>query len=1111
MGQKIRSVLGVLLSILLILSSLGSTLIEEVTASGSNDHEYCIETAYCDGCTDSEECTDGDHHDHDVALSEHQMFKDHIVSSSSTSSVTASRAACNHSYQLTQVEAPTCTKAGKKAYVCTKCKAWKPNASTVSISALGHSYQQQTTKQPTCGTAGTYVTKCTRCGAGSPTGNGSIPATGRHNWSLSGTTNATCTADGKRTYRCSGCGQTKTETISRLGHNMQQVTTKQPTCGTGGTYETKCTRCGAGSPTGNGTIPATGKHTYNVSAANCTTAKKCTVCGYVAQAALGHSMQQVTTKQPTCGTGGTYVTKCSRCGAGSPNGNGEIPATGKHTYNVTEANCTTAKKCTVCGYVAQAALGHNWDRSAATCTADKKCTRCGTVGAKATGHTYNVSAADCTTAKKCTKCGYVAQAALGHSMQQVTTKQPTCGTGGTYVTKCSRCGIGSPNGNGEIPATGKHTYNIENATCTTAKKCTVCGYVAQKALGHDYRQVTTKEPTCGTGGTYESKCSRCGIGSPTGNGEIPATGRHTYNIENATCTKDKKCTVCGYIAEKAGHDWNRSEASCTEDKKCKRCGTVGEKATGHTFNVSAATCTTSKKCTKCGYVEKAALGHAYRQVTTKEPTCGTGGTYETKCSRCGIGSPTGNGEIPATGKHTCNIAEATCTKDKVCTTCGKIIEKAPGHDGEWITTLEPSCKGSGKEEYICKVCGVVINGRSIQYYGEHNWNERDVATCTHRCKDCGFVEECHRFHKEERSGSKPCTIGIVYVCDDCKKEVIRNPKHTGDVHGFPVSRIEGDDCEFAIVWRRCPYCNEEFRDDIRGTAHTFVKGTCIYCKAFESWHDDNEAVKAVILTGIGHDSANTASLQRVQQAIAYHFNNEYNSDQIQELSQNDQKSTILNYLDEARFFAYCGHGDTDTSLAVYNVDGIYRSDISGMDLANLDIVCLIDCYSAGNCSVPKNNTTYMIPSESKTSDYVQYEQYRNSLAYQFCESGAMFCVGCNVAMDAVVADYWYKAFTPEYIRIVNEFDEEYSNQDWSIETKREVFRNEYLYPLVVQTSVDALDACYDDDADYDMWLNSFMFFQREHDNETGEEIITVTNLDLMAGDLERNAVSRNGR
>lgn len=56
-----------------------------------------------------------------------------------------------------------------------------------------------------------------------------------------------------------------------------------------------------------------------------------------------------------------------------------------HTWN--EADCTTAKKCSVCGATEGSALGHDW--TPATCTAYEACKRCGAVkGGDLLAHSY---------------------------------------------------------------------------------------------------------------------------------------------------------------------------------------------------------------------------------------------------------------------------------------------------------------------------------------------------------------------------------------------------------------------------------------------------------------------------------------------------------------------------------------------------------------------------------------------------------------------------------------------------------------------------------------------------------------------------------------------------
>ena len=378
--------------------------------------------------------------------------------------------------------------------------------------------------------------------------------------------NATCTSEGYRNYECSCGACMRSETIPKTPHNYNL---NAATC----TTAKKCRTCGYVAQAATG-------HSWNRASATCTASKSCTKCGAVGQAALGHAYCQVTTKQPTCGAAGTYETKCSRCGIGSPTGNGTIPPTGQHT----------------------------WNRSAASCTEAKKCVNCGTVG----------------------------QAALGHAYRQVTTKQPTCGAEGTYETKCSRCGIGSPTGNGTIAPTGQHTWTY---TSTTQPTCTANGYDLYtcstckqtkketiEKLGHAYSQVTTKQPTCGAEGAYETKCSRCGIGSPTGNGTIAPTGKHTWKY---TSTTESTCTANGY---------------------------------------DLYTCSVCKQ-TKKETLDR--IEHEYRLVVTKQPTKTENGVQSYMCSHCDavkwtkalyLVSYDGNGAIKGTtpGNQT-KVAGSTLT------------------------------------------------------------------------------------------------------------------------------------------------------------------------------------------------------------------------------------------------------------------------------------------------------------------------------------------------------------------------------------------------------------------------------------------------------------------
>ena len=66
-----------------------------------------------------------------------------------------------------------------------------------------------------------------------------------HTWDSGTVTKAaSCTAPGVRTFTCSDCGETRTESISALGHNYQSAPgEKLPTCTEAGEKTSVCTRC----------------------------------------------------------------------------------------------------------------------------------------------------------------------------------------------------------------------------------------------------------------------------------------------------------------------------------------------------------------------------------------------------------------------------------------------------------------------------------------------------------------------------------------------------------------------------------------------------------------------------------------------------------------------------------------------------------------------------------------------------------------------------------------------------------------------------------------------------------------------------------------------------
>ena len=220
--------------------------------------------------------------------------------------------------------------------------------------------------------------------------------------------------------------------------------------------------------------------------------------------------------------------------------------------------------------------------------------------------------------------------------------------------------------------TGVQAGNADITAALSSLSATKMIKVAAAVHEHswDAGKVTT-EATCTTDGVKTYTCSVC---KTTKTETIKATGHKETEIRNAV---EATCQQEGY----------------TGDKVCKTCGTVLEKGT-----------TIVKK------------DHSWDagKVTT-EATCTTDGVKTYTCSVCKtIKTET----IKATGHKETeirNAVEATCqqegyTGDKVCKTCGTVLEKGTtiakkNHtwDAGKVTT-EATCTTDGVKTYTCSVC-----------------------------------------------------------------------------------------------------------------------------------------------------------------------------------------------------------------------------------------------------------------------------------------------------------------------------------------------------------------------------------------------------------------------
>lgn len=78
----------------------------------------------------------------------------------------------------------------------------------------------------------------------------------------------------------------------------------------------------------------------------------------------------------------------------------------------TDATCTTAKACKICGKTEGSSLGHRWSKN--DCVSPKTCSVCGEASNQAAGHTW--IPATCTTPKTCSVCGMTQGGTAPHSL-----------------------------------------------------------------------------------------------------------------------------------------------------------------------------------------------------------------------------------------------------------------------------------------------------------------------------------------------------------------------------------------------------------------------------------------------------------------------------------------------------------------------------------------------------------------------------------------------------------------------------------------------------------------------------------------------------------------------
>ncbi len=588
-----------------------------------------------------------------------------------------------------------------------------------------------------------------------------------------------------------------------------------------------------------------------------------------------------------------------------------------HSHEWSDATCTEAKSCTVCGLSVGYALGHKADAS--ICTEDSICSVCGIVIREATEHVY--SEATCTDAMICQACGNTEGEPLGHDFTEATCTDPmTCincgitegealghigGEGGGSCDEapiCERCG--------EAYGFVSHTVTVSYVDAMPIYACDVCGatytledYIYLDGSESEYFQHidTNSSYSFSTADGYYDVRNITGT-TALYSAWIP-NGNYHELLSGFTCENNavgfisfRLNTYSSYqgfdmriAAGRGTAEWNWSDCATyifrVDPVNSEDQTTVGiygingtyiktvelgeDKFTGWMDVIIGIELNSDNTIEVTYYIDGellATYSGVMPIIVNKIQSVYINGRTEVVDSGYMlndfvIGYASNGSWTPGEpADHEHEWAEATCTDPMTCTVCGRTKGSALGHSTNAATCTESS---------VCSVCGIVVS----EPLG-HNYAE---ATCLSpaTCMNCGETSgELGDHVYVVNSCEEPMTCIYCGATDgeavghDFAEATCTEPKMCktcGITDGEALGHIgsEGGSCDTSI----CDRCGEV----IKAGSHSLVVSgydanvntmtySCSNCGAFYT------------LTGYYMDGTNTDNLQIVNNGADYALN-----------------------------------------------------------------------------------------------------------------------------------------------------------------------------------------------------------------------------------------------
>lgn len=183
---------------------------------------------------------------------------------------------------------------------------------------------------------------------------------------------------------------------------------------------------------------------------------------------------------------------------------------------------------------------------------------------------------------------------------------------------------------------------------------------------------------------------------------------------------------------------------------------------------------------------------------------------------------------------------------------------ATGHDdGEWTTTLEPTCSEMGKMQKHCTICDSLIDSKSTEKVAHTYLDVKTMPTCQaegntkHTCQVCGYsYTDKYEAKTEHKAGAPIVTINSTckkngereYHCTYCN-EFIRKEQTDILSCSYVSYSVEANGTEPAHTLYVCTSCGDSYKGPYvsAGTAtqttakevYNSVKGAIVEIAAFD--------------------------------------------------------------------------------------------------------------------------------------------------------------------------------------------------------------------------------------------------------------------------------------